>query len=209
MEATQMISALRGTPITIFFMLCAMGGRAGVMALAENTGYNRKSVSAGLGRLVAFLLVAKMYRYEGWTVTKEGQTFLMAVLNPRGVDKLPLPIISSNINLIDNDIKESINTTSVEIPPPEIHTLLKEAGIGEPKRTELALMDHVTLEYAEAYLASGEDLALIIWKMERNHDAPELPAEPDYKPCKECGKLIWALTYDAICDDCEEDAVEH
>ena len=198
MNPTQMISALRGTPITIFFMLCAMGGRAGVMALAENTGYNRKSVSAGLNRLVTFLLVAKMYRYDGWTVTKEGQDFLMAVLNPRGVDKLPLPISSSNINLIDTSFKED-TTTSEKILPLDVLELLKDHGIGNPKREELAAMEHVTLDYARAHLESEHDLALIIWKMERNHEPPAV-IEKDFFTCSECFKI----TAGDSCPDCDD-----
>ena len=196
----EIISILRGTPITIFLMLCAMGGRAGVTGLASNTGYNRKTISAALERLHTFLLVAKMLRYDGWTVTSRGYELFETVFIPRGVENIPLPPTSSSINNLSDLNKESLTTTSsAENTPPEIYKLLKAGGIGEPKRTELSQMEHVTPEYAEAHLASGEDLPLIIWRMEREFKPPPRRVKIEYFPCQECGRL----TTDKICEDCD------
>lgn len=200
MNAIEAISLLRGQPITIFLMLCAMGGRAGVTELAVNTGYNRKTVSGGLTRLSVFSFVAKMYRYQGWTITSKGKQLFEAILNPGGVNST-LPATSS-INLITINKEEKILTTSREEkstpPPTEIFEVLKDAGIGEPKRTKLSQMNHITPEYVEAHLASGEDLALIIWRMEREYKPPER-AQIEYFPCEKCARL----TTDKICEDCD------
>jgi len=80
---------------------------------------------------------------------------------------------------------------------------LREAGIGEPTRSRLAVLPHVTASYvrAHALLAARDGIrsGLLIHRLRSGDEAPKLNAQGHLPGCKceSCGRL-----WDVICGEC-------
>jgi len=80
---------------------------------------------------------------------------------------------------------------------------LREAGIGEPTRSRLAVLPHVTASYvrAHALLAARDGIrsGLLVHRLRSGDEAPKLNAQGHLRDCKceSCGRL-----WDVICGEC-------
>ena len=82
--------------------------------------------------------------------------------------------------------------------------MLSAAGIGEPKRTQLALLPHITEAYLAAHLrkakAEHTDTALLIHRLQHNDPAPD--TSNVVEACRKCWIMVPFAAICAVCSRC-------
>ena len=158
------IALLKGAPITVLFALLSEGGCASTGKLIRITGYSQPTVSRACRQLCeAGLAVSGQV---GWTVL-EGE--LQMVLGTKNI--LPTTTV---FNIDDKQI-----TLNLKAEEGKNILVLKQAGIGEPLRSQLASLP---LDYLEAHIShwrkEKKPVNILIHRLKNGDKAPENPNDP-------------------------------
>jgi hypothetical protein len=150
-------------------------------------------------------LITHTKRTDGWQLTSLGAGMFWGEADPSEKVFDSAVNSSSNLNLIDVNIKE-LNTTTIKEPsekvfdsPEYIRDFLKETGVWEKEWDILAeLVDNDLLLLKNHFYKT--DIPLAIWKIKNLLP----PAHDHFKPCRECEKY----PCECICEDCEKEPCE-
>jgi hypothetical protein len=151
-EQVHQLRALKGAPISILFALLLSQSPLGRDQLVLVTGWGRDKVTEGLAVLQTLGLAAPLMRFNGWELTCrarqmnlfEGDKIALEDPSSTAVTHvLPVSSISSSSSRYEGD--------KIALANPEILHALREAGIGEPVATQLAIMPHVNKSYIMAH----------------------------------------------------------
>ena len=75
-EVMMLVTSLKGAPLSVMFVMLALGESFGVAELAVLTGYSRNSIKAGMETLSVLGIAQHGRRYQGWSLTNKGQMIL-------------------------------------------------------------------------------------------------------------------------------------
>lgn len=183
-DTIHKIRSLRGVPITIIVVMNMLGGRASEKDIETLTGYTGKTLRKGLNVLKASSLVTRTHRYAGWVLTNGVRELALSVdnfvdnsdNNPKRPVKIPAPPTTTAINT-SKDLNN--NAEAVE----ENISLLKSAGVGEPMRSRIAKLEHVTPELIKAHAAKvkreKKSVGMLIHRLRENDPMPETKRDPE------------------------------
>lgn len=171
-QQKNQLRLIKGAPLTVLITLLIMGGFANNKALYFL--YGPKTTAKAFDTLSDAGFVTKVT--GGWQLTKGGAQLALQFQNSEKVGKIPtfnekvgnIPTFAptTTINNNTNNKTLSINSSSTEkmgeIPTfdEEVINTLKGVGVGDPMRSTLAGLDHVTLDYLQGHIAA--------WKAEKN-----------------------------------------
>ncbi len=144
--------------------------------------------------------------HEGYTLSISGRQLLLGVDNPvdnvgkigandQALVRFP-PVLPTATTLIDSDTnklgeEEVADPEWRENPQFEANIqALKEAGIGEPSRTMLAELGHVTPEYIQAHAAIAKDqkkgIGMLVHRIRSADPMPENGGHQEGCGCETC-----------------------
>lgn len=200
------VRMLNGAPLSVLVALMIDRQPHGVSWLSGVTGYSDKPVMAALEFLAEMGFVTRNGRYA-WQLASGVQQlpFMHDALpeaepdpeppaedqdaeNRRG--NIPRPGALASSSSINNlDIKENPLLESRADPEnlrvPRVLTELDAAGVGEPKRSRLAAMKHVTPRMVRYHRATCANTGQAIYRIEHNWRVPadwidpaDAPPEP-------------------------------
>jgi len=189
---------LKGTPITILLALWLKQAPVDQRWISATLGYDTKTVRKTLDFLEASGYVERA-NYRQWQLPG-GQLMLPGfyeVLSPvvtaeRGKSPLSapttttIPIPSSTQDAVVA-VEEAAPSGRISLftPDPAVTQALRSAGIGEPTRSRLAQLDHVTLEYVKAHVAKARrdhiPTGLLVHRIRSNDLQPTI--------CPQCGAI--------------------
>ncbi len=213
----------------VLLVMFRLDRAVGPVELSEILEMHRHTVSKHLNSALSLGLITRPHFRDGYMLTIEGRQLLLGVDNSVGnVDKfLPnveiLPPMSKLSTLGPTTtalINDNMNKKGEAEADPERRKnrhwdsnvqALKAAGVGEPSRSTLADMDHVTPEYIGALAADnkmqGKPIGMLVHRIRSEDPAPAgkkswLPE--GWHECASCGAMIPQDEGD-ICTDCEND----
>lgn len=180
------VRSLKGAPASILWAYFFARKAMTALELQEWTGYKGDNITEAVRFLVsAGWLVARSPRGP-WCLADGRQFPLMAESDLIGVSPTTTTTIEERKLISDslvvaaatNPIKSELQVLLEEygIPVEENLKACKLFGIGEPMRTQLAQMKHVTPEFIEAHVRSlvdGETLGLAIVRI-KSDELPRL-----------------------------------
>ena len=121
-EFIELMSELRGAPLSVLLLLVLKGSMTGNSELCELTGYSKNSVKSGLMKLESLGMVQKLRRYGGWISTGKTKQMLLTKYEPS---------LLNNSQRVEENIAE-----------------LKIQGIGETEMTRaIAKREDINPEY--------------------------------------------------------------
>ena len=184
-RSTQ-LKAMKGNDLKVLIsMILIASANIGNKDIKMFTGLHYTTVSNCLDNLASMGFVTKTHRTNGWQVTQGG---LQMVL-PDSASHIfcdSAAIINIDTPLITKGIKDN-NNTSPKICDSEILKALFNMGIYNPTAEDLAILDHMTLEYIASWklalknnmVPEGRaDIPLAIHLMKQGATAPE-PKQSD------------------------------
>lgn len=207
-------------PAVVLLLLLRLDRPAGARELADILGLDEHTVAKYLRQLEQLQLVTRgEYRCGYHLVGDLLRLFVpgLTVKNPQVAPTINADQINQNKEKID------LAVTGVDSRPPDLfptdhHTVLAllSAGIGEPKRSSLACLAHMTPEYIQAWQAhlkyvKGEKYrtGLLIHVLESGDPAPEVsqnghPLECTCRECNPVQPIICPHCFQYPCD-CDEE----
>jgi hypothetical protein len=205
-------------PAIVLLLLLRLGRPAGARELADILGLDEHTVAKYLRALGKLNLVVRTRHRGGYRLIPDRTDLFGGDLT---VNKLQLEPVNTAGHIFNNQTTEGILTAVVdqnypEQPGPgqasrESLEALRSLGIGEPKRSALACLAHVTPEYIRAWHAhlgyvKGEVYrpGLLIHVLETGDSAPEVSenGHPLDCECSACAPLICPQCNIRPCD-CE------
>lgn len=219
----------------ILLVMFRLDRPVGPTEIAEILEIDRHTAGKYMKSAVDLGIVTRPDYHEGYTLTTNGRQLLLGVdklvdnIEPTGEKRQPLAGISpvpptatayktlkksNNPELIN---QEELKAVVVEPDWRESHQLkaniqaLKAAGVGEPSRSLLALLKHVTPEYVQAHaaIASSEKkgIGLLVHRIRSADPLPEKSSwiPEDYSECIECGAMTENLG--GICYGCDQENI--
>ena len=205
-------------PAIVYLLLLRLNRPAGARELADILGLDEHTVAKYLRMLGKLHLVVRTRHRGGYRLTGNSQHLFGADLT---VNKLQFDPASS-VNKVYQDQKNDQNLTAVVAqdrhqipllnqPSAEIAAALQSLGIGEPKRSSLACLPHLTpgaIRRWHAHLrhVKGDDYrpGLLIHVLETGDPPPEVSdnGHPLDCACHECAPLICpqCCTHPCDCD---------
>jgi len=199
----ELVRMLKGAPLSVLFSLMLARRPMGELWLTGVTGYSRTSIWMALKYLVEVGLIQRNDRCEAWVLTGEAQQLplmpglveeadgsLMLDTDQKIGDKKVDPC--SNIEhgvptaaattTIEGTLKSSRSSSRISDPCSKnehgLLELLKSAGIGEPKASQLCRLDWMTLDYAQAHIQKAKEdgigIGLLIHRMWVQDAAPQV-----------------------------------
>lgn len=175
--------------LAFFFAGCALD----LQEVMDWTGLSRPTASTGLQELKGMGLMgtqALAHNRTLWLPAGDMLEFQMQSFFTSGPSSS-----GSNVNeLIKNDSKllqpinsqvsKSFTSGDVEIidaevapADPAILKALDDAKIREPKRSQLARLEHVTVELIKGHVKTAPNIGLAIYRITNNWEVPEIKSE--------------------------------
>ena len=211
-QTLQAIRALKGPPLTIFLTMRVVRKPATQRKLCTLCGHSEKTVGAALEILDALGYVTRD-NYRKWQLTPDAHLRLPGIAevgeSPTSAPTTTaIPTPSQEIQ-DSKDNSESVDAAVVAARNRRISesvAILRNAGIGEPMRSRLAEMRHVTPEFARAHVRRARgDMAstgLLIRRI-ANADAKPEPW-PWYDRCPDCRRDTLFRDSCPVCDRCSD-----
>jgi len=208
-EHVSTLRALKGAPASILLALMLANKSLGTADLATYTGYNRKTIGSGLLVLQSLEAITNANRYHGWQLSPTFKQLILPGFQLGEVEGYILPLdptttittLGRQINS-EKEIGVGANGRGKFYPSltpdqKERSEILAEFQIGEPKRSILALRDHLTPAHIEKAYERQSHRAQ---KSEKNYHPGWLitaleDIQPGDPPCT-CGR----------CSTCRRDA---
>jgi len=207
-------------PAIVYLLLLRLNRPVGARELADILGLDEHTVAKYLRMLGKLHLVVRTRHRGGYQLAGDHQRFFSADLI---VNKLQFEPATS-VNKIYQDQKNKQTLTAVEVqdrheisqlnrPSADNAAALQLLGIGEPKRSSLACLPHITpgaIRRWHAHLrhVKGDDYrpGLLIHVLETGDPPPEISdnGHPLDCACNECAPLICPQCCTHPCD-CETD----
>lgn len=202
-HAVATVRALKGPPLTIFVIMAIVGQALTQRRLSALTGHTPKTTRAAID-LLCELGFATRDHYRAWQLTPNAQLILPGFPlrlpevgeNPTSAPTTTTYLPAPDVKMIDVCSEESV----VVVVPEEgrdshfsqTRALLRSAGIGEPTRSRLLTLPHITPEYVAAHIRFARkehtDTALLIFRMQQNDPLPNVaPQANRNKICPICG----------------------
>jgi hypothetical protein len=189
MFSVAMVRLLKGVPLACLVALWVAQrdgmGPQGAEWLERCTGYSDKPVGQALLFLEEQGFVSRNGRYLWQVSGPVGQPPLSGgsvLVDGRGVGETPTPLSSSSSGIIDSSVTgEASRTRETENFRVDDGVLaaLVAGGIGEPKRSALLRLQHVTVELVEGHLESAESVGQAIYRIEHNWPVGKVAARGD------------------------------
>lgn len=191
-----LLGLLKGAPLSCLIALRIAGQPVGAEYLCRATRYSDKPVSQALEYLRELGIACQTGRNNSWQLAGEYSQLPLGYfeLLEDGENNSSRKISDSNATTttLNTQKKKSLEKSSSsskssrKISDSTLYNLLREAGIGEPKRSRLCELEWVTVDYARAHIErakqTGDDIGLLIWRMEQHDPAPEEQDDPnDYQ----------------------------
>lgn len=161
------IHRLSGAPASILIALFFAARPVGRNELTTALTYGKDKIAEGLQILEALGLVHNIKRYNGWTLTRRVQQLFLPGMTPEITAgksaQSTSPTTTTVLNNIDSDNKvvviagksaQSTSTEIIEDEPPEetpLYQELRRARIGDPSRSQLATIEHLTPAIVKAW----------------------------------------------------------
>jgi hypothetical protein len=205
-ELTQFIRPIAGKTLTLMIVLRIMGGRTTPAILCAITGWSLPTVRKHMQTAIAFNYVKMTDNYHNPVYYFTDGITQLEFFDFQSEKVLQIaPTTTMLINDSNNNIKDikSSSTQSERILQinQEVFDILKECGVGEPKRSQLASLEHATFDYVAAHVQKWskekQPPGLLIYRIEKNDPAPELKIE-----CPNCGKYGWIVDGRCLIEDC-------
>jgi len=205
-----LLRALKGAPLSCLLALKLAEERpVGTMWVGQVTGYREKTVGLALRALQRMGLAEQTARFEGWHLTQAGR-LAVPPASRQNDNSLPTAtaIYTDSNNRLEVAVVEAARSSGENggsspapeaPPPPEVVAALAQVGIGEPMRSRMAALPHVTPEYVKAHalLAREQGLStgLLITRIRCGDPAPELNQLGHLRTCKcqECQSLRYRI----------------
>lgn len=191
------VRMLNGAPLSVLVALMLDRQPHGVSWLSGVTGYSDKPVMAALEFLLEMGFVTRNGRYAWQLADGVQQLPIMReelpapvqepepepVENRRGNIPRPDALDSSSSNLNTLDIKPLESRDDPEnLRVPDVLSELDAAGIGEPKRSRLAVLKHVTPRLVRYHRATCVNTGQAIYRIEHNWRVPDDWIDPADSP---------------------------
>ena len=211
-QALQTIRALKGPPLTVIFTMLVLQEPVSQKRLCALTGHTDKTVENALNLLKELGYVSREHRYE-WRLAPDAQ---VAFLLPGvGDSPTPAPTTTTTPSLPperEDSLEKSSESVDVVVVARRNRRIsdsvqvLRSGGIGDPKRSRLARMDHVTPAYARAHVRKAKrnktDTALLIYRIEQADPAPD--TQGWYESCPVCYNTLSYCHFCPVCCRCSE-----
>jgi len=212
----ELLRALKGPSLSCLFALALAGDTVSAAWLTSATGHGHGSVEQALRVLCEEGLVERMHRY-GWRLLNPHLGLVQQFWNAadrrsNAGNQRSRDITTTATNTEVNEIKEAVvvdtpGNAGIQRPDAGFQrTTLHElalAGIGEPMRSRLASLGHVTPDYVKAHtlLAKEQGLltGLLITRIRCGDPAPALNEIGHLRKCEceQCRMRSWQ-----ICAEC-------
>jgi predicted transcriptional regulator len=201
-------------PAIVLLLMMRLARPAGARELGDILGLDEHTVAKYLRILAKLNLVRRTRHRSGYQLVIDPQGLIDSALT---VNKLQLRSTTNTkeLNNIQNKPLTAVTAladqqTNVSAPAPQenLHAL-RALGIGEPKRTALAKLAHVTPACIQAWhahlaYAKGEDYrpGLLIHVLETGDPAPDVNenGHPKHCTCSQCSPLICLDCHVYPCD---------
>jgi hypothetical protein len=179
--------------------------------IAEILEIDRHTAGKYLKSAVDLGIITRPHYHEGYTLTANGRQLILGVdisvdnpedtgtIQPQLAGFPPVPPTTTALSLLNDSNKHKLirqgKLKAVVVAPdwrenPQFKAnvrALKAAGIGEPARSKLANLDHVTPEYIKAHIKrikdEGKGLGLAVHRMRSGDPMPEHKRDCG---CEEC-----------------------
>lgn len=205
-QVTMFLQSLRGNQALIVLAYLAVRRALTIEELEGMTGLHNDTVRAAVRGLAAKGFLHKQTGEHGrQTWLPMADTFFGALLgqNPKTSDSG-----SSSSRVVTNSLP--LQEEQEERTESENFGLCRracdEVGIREPKRSQIAQLEHVTPEFIRAHVAQvkseGFPIGTAIYRILNNWDVPEVVHVDDASASAAYCPKCWRV--DCICDDGEE-----
>lgn len=198
----MLVHSLRGNKAQIMLAFLFAGCALDVEGVQSWTGLTRPTAYSGLKALKGMGLVGNQVLAHGRTLwLPAGEMLELGQMSNFFTSDLSSSSSVNNIDKIDIPLLPPDNQMSKFFTSdPAVFSALDEAKIRNPKRDELARLEHVTPELIAAHVKSAPNLALAIYRIQNNWPAPEMPSEyVSQFLCSDCGEFPCVCEH---ADDC-------
>ena len=184
----KMIRELKGAPMSVLLALAIVRQPVKEIWLVSVTGYTENTVRSAL-RYLTEVGYVKQISGQSWQIANSFQLPLMDV-KPSIFEGLPATTTAININNSNNlraVVVEKEKPQNLRVLPEKIgvYDRLKSIGVGEPNRSRLANMEHITLDYLNAHYEhwklENKPLGLLIHRLRSCDPAPKRINQDDYR----------------------------
>ena len=182
----ELLRELKGAPLSVLLALALVKQPVQIVWIESVTGYTDDTIVKALRTLTEFNYAVRIGR-ESWQIATTIQLpFIPEALpepdkklNPKISDLKPSTTTDININ-------HSNNLRAVVVPEKiGVYDRLKSIGVGEPNRSRLANMEHITLDYLNAHYEhwklENKPLGLLIHRLRSCDPAPKRINQDDYR----------------------------
>jgi len=201
---TRLIT-IKKTAVVLIYML-ALDGPVGPVELARDLGYNRSTAAGYLESLRVLGLITRTHYHAGYTLSGMGRQLVLGQLLIDASPTVQNLDSGPTTTTLNRGIDNYKGIVVVDSPPlskkqtvknydhldKNILAILQGAGIGTPKRYELADLPHVTADYLQAHIDVWRNekdprkraVSMLIFRIQSGDPAPVLPASQDQDPRK-------------------------
>lgn len=195
----------------ILMVIFRLGRPVGPNEISEILEIDRHTASKYMKSALSLGLLTRPNYHEGYTLTIDGKQLILG--EPLAGISPVLPTTTVNKTLKDSNNLQSINQDKViaevvdidwrENPHYEANVqALKNAGIGEPSRSKLANLEHVTPEYilahSELVKKENKNTGMLVHRIREGDPAPEINNLGTELFTCSCGRVSTKET----CEDC-------